>query len=45
MPVTAGAAARDVHPGTNLVLAAGRVTDPKPFQEDEDVYVRDTSGS
>jgi hypothetical protein len=30
---------------TSLVLAVGRVTDPKPLPEDEDVYVRDTSGN
>ncbi|GGW37139.1 hypothetical protein [Streptomyces caelestis] len=30
---------------TSLVLTVGRVTDPKPFPEDEDVYARDTSGN
>jgi hypothetical protein len=33
-----------VHRETSLVLAAGRVTDPKPFPEDEDAYVQGTSG-
>ncbi|GAA2399626.1 hypothetical protein [Streptomyces daghestanicus] len=33
-----------VHRETRLVLAAGRVTDPKPFPEDEDAYLPDTSG-
>ncbi|GGW88573.1 serpin family protein [Streptomyces lomondensis] len=33
-----------VHRETRLVLAAGWVTDPKPFPEDEDAYVLDTSG-
>ncbi|MEU0191568.1 hypothetical protein ABZ250_17125 [Streptomyces afghaniensis] len=33
-----------VHRETSLVLAAGRVADPKPFPEDEDAYVRGTSG-
>ncbi|MFF5521410.1 hypothetical protein [Streptomyces coeruleorubidus] len=30
--------------GTRLVLAAGRVTDPRPFPEDEDAYLPDMSG-
>ncbi|MFH9065393.1 hypothetical protein ACH4GM_29835 [Streptomyces coeruleorubidus] len=33
-----------VRHGTHLVLAAGRVTDPRPFPEDEDAYLPDTSG-
>ncbi|MET9681407.1 hypothetical protein [Streptomyces coeruleorubidus] len=33
-----------VHRETSLALSADRVTDPKPFPEDEDVYVPDASG-
>ena len=33
------------HRETNLLLAAGRVTGPKPFPEDEDACVQDTSGT
>ncbi|MFH9004180.1 hypothetical protein ACH4E5_13175 [Streptomyces afghaniensis] len=33
-----------VHRETSLVLAAGWVVGPKPFPEDEDAYLRGTSG-
>ncbi|WP_128092721.1 hypothetical protein [Streptomyces afghaniensis] len=35
---------RGVHRETSLVLGAGWVVGPKPFPEDEDAYVRGTSG-
>jgi hypothetical protein len=32
------------HRKTGLVLAGGRVTEPKPIPDDEDAYVLDMSG-